>query len=370
MIPIAKPQIEAEEIQNVTEVLHSGILAQGKVVEEFEQNFADYCGVKYAIATNSGTSALHTALAALNLGKNDEVLTTDFSFIASATCILMQGAKPIFCDIDPNTYNISAELLEDKITKNTKAILPVHLYGQSCEMDLINKIAKENDLFVVEDACQAHGAKYKGQKAGALGDVACFSLYPTKNMTTGEGGILTTNNEAIAERAKLVRSHGQSKRYLHESLGYNYRMTNIAAAIGLAQLKKLDHYNSKRKENASFLTSNFEKIQGITPPYVSSSVEHVFHQYTIRIEDEFPISRDEFTNHLKDRGVGFGIHYPLPIHKQPLFQKLGYNDKNVNCPVSSEMTKKVLSLPVHPGLTRDDLERIVESMQLVEELKL
>lgn len=364
MIPIAKPQISNEEIQAVTDVLKSGMLAQGRVVEEFEQEFASYIGVEYAIATNSGTSALHTALASLGIGKGDEVITTDFSFLASTSCILMQNAKPVFCDIDRDTYNISADLIKDKITDRTKAILPVHLYGQPCEMDNINKIAKDHGLFVVEDACQAHGAEYKGKKVGSIGDAGVFSFYPTKNMTTGEGGIITTNDENIAKKARLFRSHGQSERYLHDSVGYNYRMTNIAAAIGLVQLRKLEYHNLKRRENAKYLTSKFEKIAGITPPYISPHATHVFHQYTIRVEDEFPASRDEFAVHLKNKGVGFGIHYPIPIHRQPLFEKVGYTDKNVDCPVSSEMSEKVLSLPVHPCLSNDDLECIAENIRL------
>jgi perosamine synthetase len=370
LIPIAKPQISVEEIQAVTDVLKSGMLAQGKIVEKLEQEFASYIGVKYAIATNSGTSALHTALASLGIGKDDEVITTDFSFLASASCILMQQAKPVFCDIDPYTYNIAADIILDKITDKTKAILPVHLYGQSCDMSTINKIACEYDLFVVEDACQAHGAEYKSKKVGSIGDVGCFSLYPTKNITTGEGGIITTNDNFMAEKARLFRSHGQSERYLHDSFGYNYRMTDILAAIGLVQLKKLDQWNSKRRANARYLTSKFEKINGVTPPYISPYVKHAFHQYTVKIEDSFSLSRDDFTKYLKNKGISFGIHYPLPIHQQPVFQKLGYDDEAVNCPVSSEVSNKVVSLPVHPGLSRENLEYIVETTRLVEEKEL
>jgi perosamine synthetase len=237
-------------------------------------------------------------------------------------------------------------------------------------MSAINKIACEHDLFVVEDACQAHGAEYKGKKVGSIGDVGCFSLYPTKNMTTGEGGIITTNDEVIAEKARLFRSHGQSERYLHDSFGYNYRMTDILAALGLVQLKKLDEWNSTRRANARYLTSKFEKIDGVTPPYVSPYAQHVFHQYTVKIEDSFPLSRDDFTDYLKNKGIGFGIHYPLPIHQQPIFQKLGYDDDKVQCPVSSEMSHKVVSLPVHPGLSQENLEYVVETTRSVGEQEL
>jgi perosamine synthetase len=363
IITIAKPSFDEKEFENIKAVLNSGMLAQGKFVEDFENAFAQYIGVNYAVATNSGTSALHTALAALGIQPDDEVITTDFSFVASASCILMQGAIPVFCDIDPKTYNISPKLIENKISDRTTTILPVHLYGQPCDMDQIMKIAEEYNLFVLEDACQAHGAVYKGKKVGAIGDVGVFSFYPTKNMTTSEGGMITTNDAGIAERVKVFRNQGQSKQYLHESLGYNYRMTNIAAAIGLPQLERLEAGNKKRKENAAFLTKELMKIKGIIPPYVAVQMNHVFHQYTIRIEKEYPVSRSKLTEILKEKGIGFGIHYPRPIHKQPMFEHLGYTDASVNCPVSSEMSEKVLSLPVHPGVSQKDLEYITNTIK-------
>lgn len=359
IITIAKPLFGEKEFENIKAVLNSGMLTQGKFVEDFEREFAHYIGVKFAVATNSGTSALHTALAALGIKSGDEIITTDFSFVASATCMLMQRAKPIFCDIDPKTYNISPELIEDKISDQTTAILPVHLYGQSCDMTKIMKIAKEYGLFVIEDACQAHGAEYNEKKVGSIGDIGVFSFYPTKNMTTGEGGILTTNNEIIAEKARMFRNQGQSKIYFHDSLGYNYRMTNIAAAIGLPQLERLDAGNTKRRENARYLTKELQKIKGIVTPYVAPDANHIFHQYTIRIEKDFSLSRSQLIDTLKEKGIGFGIHYPRPIHKQPLFEHLGYTNEIVNCPVSLEMSEKVLSLPVHPGVTQTDLEYIV-----------
>lgn len=350
-------------MQNIQNVIKSGILIQGSVVEDFEREFAKYIGVKYAIATNSGTSALHTALAALEIENCDEVITSDFSFIASATCILMQAAKPVFCDIDSKTYNISSGSIKEKITDRTKAILPVHLYGQPCKMTEIMKIAKENDLFVIEDACQAHGAEYEEKKVGSIGDVGVFSFYPTKNMTTGEGGILTTNDEAIAERARIFRNQGQNKPYVHESLGFNYRMTNIAAAIGLPQLERLDENNKKRNKNAQILTSELKKIKGVTPPFVVTNVTHNFHQYTIRIEKEFPLNRNKFTDYLREKNIGFGIYYPLPIHKQPLFEKMGYTDNSVNCPISQEISQEVVSLPIHPGVSQTDLNYIVDTIR-------
>jgi len=363
IISIAKPSFGDKEIQNIQNVLNSGMLAQGKFVEDLERKFAHYIGVKYAVSTNSGTSALHTALAALGIKKDDEVITTDFSFIASATCILMQGAKPVFCDIDPKTYNISPDLIKDKITNCTKAILPVHLYGQPCNMSEIMRIAKDFGLSVIEDACQAHGAEYNEIKVGSIGNVGIFSFYPTKNMTTGEGGILTTNDETIAEKARIFRNQGQSKPYFHESLGFNYRMTDIAAAIGLPQLERLEENNKIRRGNAQFLTRELEKIPGIIPPFVIPNITHSFHQYTVRVEEDFPLSRDKFTDYLKKKEIGCGIYYPLPIHRQPLFEKIGYSDETVDCPTAIDVAQKVLSLPVHTGVTQLDLEYIVNAIK-------
>jgi perosamine synthetase len=357
--------IGEEEIQRVTDVLRSGILAQGKVVEEFEDAFAKYCDVDYAIATSSGTAALHTALAALGVKKNDEVITTDFSFIASASSILMQGAKPVFCDIEKETFNIDPLLIEERITNKTKAILPVHLYGHPTDMDLINEIAADHDLLVLEDACQAHGTLYHNQKVGGLGDVGVFSFYPTKNMTTGEGGIITTNEEKIAKKARLIRNHGQHEKYKHGSLGYNYHMTNISAAIGLAQINHLDEWNRKRRENASFLTQAFDSMNSFQPPIVKPYATHCFHQYTIALKDESKLKREEVIAHLQKQSIGFGVHYPLPLHQQPLFNTA---DTNMNdFPVATNASEHVLSLPVHPQLSTQDLTSIVSCFNQLEE---
>ena len=370
IIPIAKPQIGIEELENVKDVLLSGKLAQGEYVADFEKKFASYIGVKYAIATNSGTSALHTALASIGVKKEEQVITSDFSFLSSASSIIMQGAKPIFCDIDPDNYNISNNHLRQKINKKTSAIIPVHLYGQPCEMDEIMEIAKENNLIVIEDACQAHGAEYKNKKVGSIGNIGVFSFYPTKNITTGEGGMLTTNNEDIARKARMFRNHGQTKRYSHDFLGYNYRMTDIAAAIGIVQLEKLDSFNKKRKENAMLLTKELKDIKGLITPFVKDYVNHVFHQYTIRLENIFPVSRDKLANNLKENNIGFGIYYPKPIHRQGLLEKLGYTDENVNCPNSIDISEKVLSLPIHPAVSKKDIKKIAEVIKLVGEQKI
>jgi perosamine synthetase len=277
----------------------------------------------------------------------------------------MQAGKPVFCDIDPKSYNISPELIKEKINDSTKAILPVHLYGQPCNMKKIMHIAKDYNLYVIEDACQAHGAKYEEKKVGSIGDIGIFSFYPTKNMTTGEGGMLTTNDDSIAEKARIFRNHGQIKTYLHKSLGFNFRMTNIAAAIGLPQLQALEENNNQRRKNALFLSRELEGIKGIYPPFIEPEVTHVFNQYTVRIEENFSLDRDRFKEYLKGKGIGYGIYYPLPIHRQPIFKNMGYKDELVDCPVSLEMAEKVLSLPVHPSVSQKDFEYIIDSIKKI-----
>ncbi len=358
MIPIAKPIIGAEEIEAVVAVLKSGIIAQGGKVEEFEKEFARFIGTKYAVAVNSGTAALHVALLAHGIGEGDEVITTPFSFIATATSILFTGAKPVFADIDEDTYNLSVADVAKKLTRRTRAILPVDLYGHPCDMDGITKIAQENDLILVEDACQAHGAEYEGKKVGSFG-TGCFSFYATKNIAIGEGGMITTNDEGIADRSRMIRTHGQRERYFHEILGYNYRMTDIAAAIGLCHLRKLEQLNGIRIENARFLTDSLKGITGLILPVVAPNMKHVFHQYTVRIQQEFGRPRDEVKEKLNQKGIMTEVHYPLPIHKQPLYQKLGYD---THLPSAEKAAREVLSLPVHPSLTPGDLKYIVESL--------
>lgn len=358
-ISVAAPQIDDNDIKSVEAVLWSGILSQGPKVAEFEEAFASYTGTKYGVAVNSGTAALHIALLASGISKDDEVITIPFSFIASANSILFCGAKPVFVDIDESTFNINPNLIYQKITPRTKAILPVHLYGQPCDMKELVKICHENSLVLIEDACQAHGAEYQGKKVGSFG-IGCFSFYPTKNMTTGEGGIITTDDEDIAQKARMIRNHGQKERYLHEILGYNYRMTDIAAALGICQLEKLDEFNRKRIENARFLTKEISNIKGLIPPFVAPEVKHVFHQFTIKVTKDFGLTRDELRQRLSEKGIGSAVYYPLPIHKQPLYQEFGYND---NLPISEKVAHEVLSLPVHPSLTMEDLEYIVQATE-------
>jgi perosamine synthetase len=353
MIPIAKPIIGKDEENAILEVISSGQLVQGPKVHEFESQFAELCGAKYAVATSSGTTALHLAMLAHQISSSDEVITSPFSFIASANCALYVGARPVFVDIEPDFFTIDPEKIEAQITPKTRAIVPVHLYGQACDMEAIVEIANKYHLAIIQDACQAHGTTFKSRPIGSFG-TACYSLYATKNMTTFEGGMLVTNDSQIAERACLLRSHGSPKTYQHVVLGYNLRMTDLAAAVGLVQLKKLKEWNSIRQANAAYLSEGLSKIKGVITPKVRADSEHVFHQYTIRIPD-----RDNSAQKLREKGVGVGIHYPTPIHKQPLYQDLGYCDV---LPVAEAACQEVLSLPVHPSLTRDDLDYIIQAV--------
>ena len=356
MINIAKPIITDEEIEAVTEVLKSGMLAQGPKVEEFQDAFAQYSEAKHAIATSSGTTALHTALVAAGVEKGDEVITTPFTFAATSNSVLYSDATPVYADINPKTFNLDPEKIEEKITDKTKAILPVHLYGQPADMDPILEIAEKHDLKVIEDAAQAHGSTYKGKKIGSIGDLGCFSFYPTKNMTTGEGGMVTTNDDDLAEKSGMVRAHGESKRYEQSLLGYNYRMTDIAASIGLVQLKSIDKFNEKRNENAKYLSEGLSDVEGITTPYVDDNVTPVFHQYTIRVSKD----RDAFRQFLTDNEIGTGVHYPIVLYKQPYYQSLGITG---NCPEAELAASQVISLPVHPSLTTEELDCIIETVK-------
>jgi dTDP-4-amino-4,6-dideoxygalactose transaminase len=353
MIPIAKPQLDEAEIEAVSDVLRSGIIAEGPRVAEFEQAFAEYTGTEYAVAVNSGTAALHAALLAHGIGKGDEVITSSFSFIATANSVLFTGARPVFADIRPDSFNLDPHLVEEKITPATKAIMPVHLYGHPADMEAMAEIAEDHDLVLIEDACQAHGATYNGKKAGSFGTGA-FSFYPTKNMTTSEGGIITTNSEETAEKARMIRAHGSKQRYLHEMLGYNLRMTDISAAIGMVQLKRLPDYIEARQRNAKMLNEGLKSVDGIECPVVRENCGHVFHQYTIRTRN-----RDQLADYLKEKGIGSGIYYPIPIHRQPYYKELGYNDTLM---VTEKASREVLSLPVHPGVTRDDINTICTIM--------
>jgi perosamine synthetase len=347
MINIAKPIIGPEEKQAVMEVLDSGIIAQGPRTKAFEDAFAVMCGTKFAIATSS------VALLANKIGPGDEVITTPFTFIASANAVLYCGARPVFVDIDPRTFNLDPKKVEEAITSKTKAILPVHLFGLSCDMDALEAIAKKHNLLMIEDACQSHGATYKGKRVGSFG-TGTFSLYPTKNITSGEGGMITTDSEVINESCRVIRQHGMRRRYYHDELGYNFRMTDLHAAIGLAQLGKLEQYNQKRQANARFLSAN---LKGVATPFVPADCVHVYHQYTVRVPDG---KRDALRAYLLEHGVGSEVYYPVPVHKQSFYMtEYGYDQ---TLPEAEKAALEVLALPVHPSLSPADLETIVSSV--------
>ncbi|MBX6772210.1 MAG: DegT/DnrJ/EryC1/StrS family aminotransferase [Chloroflexi bacterium] len=352
MIPMARPVIGDEEIAAVVAVLRSGYLVQGRVVAEFETEFARYIGTQHAIAVSSGTAALHLALLAHGIGPGDEVITTPFSFIATANAILYTGARPLFADICPDTLNLDPAQVAERITPRTRAILPVHLYGHPADMAAIERIARRHGLAVIEDAAQAHGAAIDGRKVGTFG-TGCFSLYATKNITTGEGGIITTSDSALAERLRMLRDHGQRARYEHEILGYNLRLTDFQAALGLAQLHRIEELTQRRIANAAYLNRHLAGI--VTTPTTRPGCRHVYHQYTVRI----PTGRDALARALGAAGIATGIHYPLPIHQQKLYRELGYHD---SLPIAEQASREVLSLPVHPALTTEELDQIADTL--------
>jgi dTDP-4-amino-4,6-dideoxygalactose transaminase len=355
-IPLAHPLIGEEEKRAVMRVLESGQLAQGPVVAEFEEEFARWCGVAHAVAVSSGTTGLHLALLAHGIGAGDEVITAPFTFIASANAVLYTGAKPVFVDVEPDTFCLDPALVEAAITPRTRAILPVHLYGQPAAMVELQDIARRRGLLVIEDACQAHGATVHGVKVGALGNTAVFSLYPTKNMTAGEGGLITTDDDQLASSMRMLRQHGESERYKHLVLGYNFRLTDLAAAIGLPQLRHVDAFNVTRRSNAHALSAGLKDVPGIIPPVERPGYGHVYHQYTVRVTK----GRDRLRAALAARGIGSGVYYPIPVHRQPVYIERGYGDQSY--PWSEQLAGEVLSLPVHPAVSEADIRRIVRAV--------
>ena len=351
MIPIARPQMGEEEKERVWEVMASGSLAQGPRVRELEEQFAAFVGAGHAVATSSGTTALHLALLGYDIGAGDEVITVPFTFIASANSILYTGARPVFVDIDERDFCIDPSLIEAAITERTKAILPVSLYGQPADMEAVNEIAERRGLAVVEDAAQAHGAAIGERRSGTWG-AGTFSFYPTKNMTTGEGGMITTDDGELAERVRLLREHGMKVRYHHDVVGYNFRMTDISAAIGLAQLPKLPAFNERRRAIAARYDA---ELRGVITPSVRPGVTHAYHQYTLRVNE-----RDAFAEALKARGVGSAIYYPIPVHRQKPFLAIGYGHETL--PVTERLTAQVLSIPVHPSLSDDEVSAVIDAV--------
>ena len=349
MIPAAKPLIGPEERAAVDRVLASGMIAQGPEVEAFEQEFANIVDrARHCIAVNSGTSALHLGLLAAGVRAGDEVIVPSFSFAATGNAVSLCGATPVFVDIGADDFCLAPQATAAAITSRTTAIMPVHLYGHPARMHELRTLAEQHGLLLVEDAAQAHGASLDGVNVGAFGRVAAFSFYPTKNMTCGEGGMIVTDDAEVARQARLLRNQGMEQRYRNEVIGFNTRMTDIAAAIGRVQLTKLPGWTRARQHNAAYLD---EHLAGVTVPPVVGGATHVYHQYTIRSDD-----RDTLQQRLSERGVGSGVYYPTPIHRLPSFQL------DLALPETERAAQEVLSLPVHPALSDDDLETIAKAV--------
>ena len=354
-IPAAQPLIGEEEIEAVVAVMRSGMLAQGPQVKAFEEEFvAVLVPGTSAVAVNSGTSALHLGLLAAGIGPGDEVIVPSFTFAATANSVALSGATPVFADIDEDSFCLDPACVEAAITRRTAAIMPVHLYGHPAAMEEIERIASRHGLMVFEDAAQAHGATLNGKPVGSFGTFGAFSLYPTKNMTSGEGGMVTTTDRELARRVRLLRNQGMERRYANELIGFNNRMTDIHAAIGRVQLKKIEAWTQLRRKNAAFFDENLHGV--ITPP-LARGARHVYHQYTIRIPD---LDRERFMRALREEwGIDSGVYYPIPNHHLPSLERFA---PGLELPATHKAAREVVSLPVHPALSKADLERIVPAV--------
>jgi len=362
MIQINKPITGDEEAQAVNQVLKSGFLTVrggGPFVSQFERKFAEFVGVRHAISVNNGTAALHSALLAVGVGPGDQVIVPSFSFIATAEAVVLTGAKPVFADIDLDTYCLTSESIEEKITSNTKAIIPVHLYGLMADMDAIKKIAKDHDLTVIEDAAHAIGAEYKGRRAGSVGNIACFSFHATKNMTTGEGGMVTTNNAEYANTLRLLRNHGG---YKSKIIGHNYRMPEIEAAIGCVQLAKLPKFLEARKKNAATLSHRLQEMSQFKLPVEPAGYKHGWNIYTIRLRRSTAGSRNRLVKKLREKKIEAEVYYSIPIHFMPVYKEKYYG-KRERLPVTETACRQVFSLPIHPAVSESDLEYITTAVR-------
>lgn len=350
-IPAAKPIIGSEESDAVLAVLQSGMLAQGEEVQRFEEEFSrELLDGRHAVAVNSGTAGLHLGLLAAGIGPGDEVIVPSFTFAATANSVALTGATPVFADIEPEHYGLDPAAVEAAITERTAAIMPVHLYGHPADLGALDGIASRHGLALFEDAAQAHGASIGGKPVGTFGAFAMFSLYPTKNMTSGEGGIVATSDDGIARRVRLLRNQGMERQYENELVGFNARMTNLHAAIGRVQLRKVGGWTRQRQRNAAFFDAN---LSGVGIPPVAEGATHVYHQYTIRIEED----RDGFAAALRtEHAIGSGVYYPIPNHRLPSF------GLELDLPATERAARQVLSIPVHPSLSEGDLERIVNAV--------
>jgi perosamine synthetase len=359
-IQIAEIKLTDEEINAAVEVMRSGELRQGKVCAAFEKKFAEKVGSKYALTCSSGTAALHLAYMVC-LEPGDEVLVPSFTFMATGSMVTMAGGKPIFCDIDPTTWLIDLEDAARRVTARTRALAPVHIFGNACPIDSIKNFAEKHDLHIIWDAAQAHRTTYNGRDVGSFDDFVCYSFYPSKNMFTGEGGMVTLSNNEWAEKIRFLRTHGQTDKYYHTMLGLNYRMTDVEAAIGLEQLKRLDDMVAKRRENAALLTAGLSEVPGIIPQKVTFNSSHAYHQYCILVDrEEFGMDRDALFAALKNRGIITGIHYPRGLHQQPIFEEM-YGTTSL--PVCERVCQAILALPVHHGLNLSQLDYIITAIK-------
>jgi perosamine synthetase len=363
-IPVCAPKIGEGEVEYVIKCIRSGwVSGVSKFVEEFEEKFANYCGCKYGVATNSGTTALHLALVTLNIKTGDEVIIPTFTMIATANAVTYTGAKPVLVDAELSTWNIDTSKIEDKITKRTKAIMPVHTYGHPVDLDPIVELAKKYDLYIVEDAAESHGAEYKGKKTGCIGDIGCFSFYANKIITTGEGGMIVTNNEELAEKARWLRAHAfgkHGKHFYHEALGFGYRMSALQAALGLAQLEHIDEFISIRRNNAKLYNSLLSELgEKIALPPEAPWAKNVYWMYSILIQDNFGISRDELMKRLELEGIETRTFF-YPIHVQPIYEK---QYRGEHFPVADELSRKGINLPSGNNLTANEVTYVCECIK-------
>jgi len=361
MIPVVDLRKQYESIKGEIDDAISGVIESmqfvlGPEVVKFEKEFANYCQTKFAFGVNSGTSALHLAMLAAGIGPGDEVITVSYTFVATAAAVCYVGARPVFVDIDPNTCNIDVARIEAAITSKTKAIMPVHLYGNCADMDPILAIARKHNLLVIEDAAQAHGAEYKGKRAGSMGEIACFSFYPGKNLGAyGEAGAIVTNNEQYAEMIKQLRDQGQSEKYFHTMVGYNYRMEGLQGAVLGVKLRHLDDWNAARRKHAAVYRRELADagLRLLNEHSDYNPVHHIFPLFTSQ--------RDELREHLHSKGIGTGLHYPIPVHLQPGYRHLEYQEGDL--PETERACKEVLSLPMFPELEEDTVLRIADSVR-------
>lgn len=364
MIPVCIPLLGGKELEYVSNCINTNwISSKGKYVEEFEKKFSEYCGCKYGVSTTNGTASLHLALASIRLKKSDEVIVPTFTMISSVFSIVYCGAKPVLVDADPETWSMDANKIEEKVSDKTKAIMPVHIYGHPCDMDPIMKTAKKHGLYVVEDSAEAHGAEYKGKKAGGIGDIGCFSFYANKIITCGEGGMVVTNNEEIAQHATSLKdlSFSRKKRiYLHSEVGYNYRMTNLQAAIGLAQFERIHEFIEMRRKNARLYSQFLMNTKGIRLPIEKEWAKNIYWMYSVLVEPEFGLSRDELMTELEKKGIETRSFF-IPMNKQPVFGDM-HLFKGESYPIAEELSKKGLYLPSSSGLKPDEIKYVCDSI--------